>query len=57
MLAVGDCAFRITATPGVSFEMDKDSTSGGFGVAHTGDPDFWAVQWYVNRLANSPFSG
>ena len=48
--AVGECAFRIPKVPGVRFEMDENSTSGGFGVGHTGDPDFWAVQMICESL-------
>jgi hypothetical protein len=51
MHVVGQCAFRIPKTPGVRFEMDKDSDSGGFGVGHTGDPDFWAVQMACKSLS------
>jgi hypothetical protein len=51
MHVVGECAFLIPKTPGVRFEMDEDSTSGGFGVGHTGDPDFWAVQMICAPLS------
>lgn len=49
--AVGECDFRIPKTPGMRFEMDKDSTSGGFGIGHTGDPHFWAVQMVCKSLS------
>lgn len=48
---VGECAFRIPKTLGVRFEMDKDGTSGGLGVGHTGNPDFWAVQMLCAPLS------
>ena len=42
--AIGECAFRIAKTQGLRFQTDKESRFGAFGVGHTGDPDFWAVQ-------------
>jgi len=52
MHVVGERAFLIPKTPSMRFEMDKDSTSAGFGIGHTGDPDLWAVQ--MTRESLSP---